>query len=178
MPARATSATPTRFAPPKVLQLTSNGRQSALHILRAHRLWERYLADATGYSEDEWHSRADEFEHLLSAADADALSAQLGHPTYDPHGDPIPTRDLEIPETSSTRLFDLRAGQSATIQRARDTDSQLLRYLSELGLVPNTQVTVLDFSPLDENLTLSLSGQDESIVLGPQITRQIFVETG
>jgi DtxR family Mn-dependent transcriptional regulator len=67
-----------------------------LHILRAHRLWERYLADATGYSENEWHSQADEFEHRLTASEADTLSAQLGYPTHDPHGDPIPSSDGEL----------------------------------------------------------------------------------
>jgi DtxR family Mn-dependent transcriptional regulator len=72
------------------IHLTSAGRSSALHILRAHRLWERYLADTTGFSETEWHAQAEVYEHLLSSEDTDALSAQLGYPTYDPHGDPIP----------------------------------------------------------------------------------------
>ena len=121
---------------------------------------------------------ADRLEHVISEEFEERIAMALGDPEHDPHGDPIPTRDLTIPETSSTRLFDLRAGETATVQRARDTDSELLRYLSELGLVPNTRLTVLDYSPFDENLTIALTGQDQSIVLGPQITRQIFVETG
>ena len=71
-------------------RLTPQGRESALHIIRAHRLWERYLADKTGYTEVEWHQQADRFEHRLLPAEVEALSAQLGNPTYDPHGDPIP----------------------------------------------------------------------------------------
>ena len=78
------------------LRLTSSGRLAALKTLRAHRLWERYLADKTGFSEAEWHARADRAEHILSASDADALSAQLSHPTYDPHGDPIPSASGEM----------------------------------------------------------------------------------
>ncbi len=158
--------------------LTVEGEKIALEVLRHHRLLELFLHQILGYEWDEVHREADRLEHVISEEFEERIAQALGDPEHDPHGDPIPTRELKIPETSSTRLFDLRAGQSATIQRARDTDSQLLRYLSELGLVPNTQITIIDFSPFDENLTLSLTGQEESIVLGPQITRQIYVETG
>jgi DtxR family Mn-dependent transcriptional regulator len=72
-------------------RLTAEGRDYALHVVRAHRLWERYLADETGYSEADWHGRADMVEHQLTPADADSLAAELGFPTHDPHGDPIPT---------------------------------------------------------------------------------------
>ncbi|MFN2251060.1 MAG: DtxR family transcriptional regulator [Anaerolineae bacterium] len=74
-------------------QLTPTGREYALQVLRAHRLWERYLADETGYDESEWHARAEHMEHTLTPGDADDLAARLGHPTHDPHGDPIPTTD-------------------------------------------------------------------------------------
>ncbi|RPH99414.1 MAG: metal-dependent transcriptional regulator, partial [Zetaproteobacteria bacterium] len=72
------------------IRLTEAGREKGLHVLRAHRLWESYLADRTGYPEAEWHGRAHDLEHGLSAADVHALSARLQHPTHDPHGDPIP----------------------------------------------------------------------------------------
>ncbi len=71
--------------------LTPAGQESALHIIRAHRLWERYLADETGFSEAEWHAQAEFLEHELEPSDVNALSAQLGNPLHDPHGDPIPT---------------------------------------------------------------------------------------
>ena len=72
------------------LHLTRLGRESALHILRAHRLWEQYLAEKTGYSPFEWHEKAEELEHRITPEQADELAAQLDNPTYDPHGDPIP----------------------------------------------------------------------------------------
>jgi DtxR family Mn-dependent transcriptional regulator len=78
------------------IALTDNGREAALHIIRAHRLWERYLAEETGFSEQTWHGYAEQLEHSLSPTDADALSAQLGNPIYDPHGDPIPTAQAEF----------------------------------------------------------------------------------
>src|SRR5512136_1522216 len=72
------------------IRLTATGREMGLHVLRAHRLWESYLADQTGFPEAEWHGRAHDLEHGLSVADVHALSARLQHPTHDPHGDPIP----------------------------------------------------------------------------------------
>ena len=78
------------------IRLTESGRELGLHVLRAHRLWESYLADQTGFPEPEWHGRAHDLEHGLSPAEVDALSARLRHPTHDPHGDPIPTADGRV----------------------------------------------------------------------------------
>jgi len=75
------------------LRLTENGRAAGVHIIRAHRLWECYLADQTGLREGECHARAEQREHLMTPLEADALSARLGNPTHDPHGDPIPSSD-------------------------------------------------------------------------------------
>lgn len=72
-------------------QLTKEGRDYALHIIRSHRLWESYLANHTGYGEREWHDRAERMEHKMSSDQTEQLSRRLGHPTHDPHGDPIPT---------------------------------------------------------------------------------------
>ncbi len=76
--------------------LTPEGRESALHIIRAHRLWEHYLAEETGYSEADWHTLAEQQEHGLSADDLARLTARLGNPAYDPHGDPIPRPGGEL----------------------------------------------------------------------------------
>jgi DtxR family Mn-dependent transcriptional regulator len=156
--------------------LTTDGEKIALEILRHHRLLELFLHQILGYKWDEVHAEADRLEHVISESFEEKIAQALGNPRHDPHGDPIPTRDLRMPDSPSTRLFDLRPGQTATIQRARDTDAKLLRYLSELGLIPNAEVTVLDFSPFDENLTLRVAADPSELVLGPQITRQIFVE--
>ncbi len=84
--------------------LTVEGRSYALQVVRAHRLWERYLADETEVKEEEIHARAERAEHNLSPAEADELEARLGHPTYDPHGDPIPTAYGEIAEPEGVTL--------------------------------------------------------------------------
>jgi len=100
----------------------------------------------------------------------------LGDPLRDPHGDPIPTRDLQIPPQSSLRLSDLRAGQYAEVQRVEDEDPDFLRYLSSLGMIPEARLRVLDYSEFDGNLRLQVNGQGQPVVLGPRVTQQIFVE--
>ncbi len=79
------------------LTLTAAGREEARRVIRIHRLWERYLADRTGLPETEWHSEAEQVEHQLSPAEAEALAAAMGHPRFDPHGDPIPTAAGDLP---------------------------------------------------------------------------------
>jgi DtxR family Mn-dependent transcriptional regulator len=116
-------------------------------------------------------------EHVISENFEERIAAALGHPSHDPHGDPIPTRELTMPESSAISLFDLQQpGQRAVISRVRDSDPNLLRYLSKHGLNPQARLRVLEYNPFDGNLHLAVEGQADSITLGTQITRQIFVE--
>jgi DtxR family Mn-dependent transcriptional regulator len=160
-----------------VLRLTSSGRRSALHILRAHRLWERYLADATGFSEDEWHSRADEFEHMLSASDADALSAQLGHPTYDPHGDPIPSSSGELILSEWMPLTSVDLGTTFRIAHIEDEPATIYAQLVAEDLHPGMIVRVTESSPervrfwanSDEHLLAPIVAANISVVPLPEV---------
>jgi DtxR family Mn-dependent transcriptional regulator len=158
------------------VSLTKEGEKIALEILRHHRLLELFLHQILGYEWDEVHAEADRLEHVISEDFEERIAQALGDPQHDPHGDPIPSRDLKMPAAASTRLTELRPNQKAIIHRTRDTDSNLLRYLQERGVVPHARITVLDYSPYDENLTVQVEDRAESLVLGPQITRQIFVE--
>ncbi|WP_308991601.1 metal-dependent transcriptional regulator [Mariniflexile litorale] len=87
-----------------VLKLTSAGRDYALRIVRIHRLWERYLADKTGFSKEEWHDRAELMEHKLSHDETNTLAAHLGNPKFDPHGDPIPTKTGKMAKVNGVEL--------------------------------------------------------------------------
>ena len=156
--------------------LTPDGEQIALEIIRHHRLLETFLHQNLGYDWDLVHAEADRLEHVISEEFEERIAQALGDPTHDPHGDPIPDRDLQMPSQTNTRLCDLRPGQRAAIQRVRDTDPELLRYLSDRGLIPGVRIAVLDYSPFDDNLCLQIEGQVESVVLGARITCQIFVE--
>ncbi len=127
--------------------LTHAGQEYALHIIRAHRLWEHYLAEETGYSADEWHAQADQFEHSLTPDEASALSTQLGNPTHDPHGDPIPTADGELVPHGGQPLTDLERNQVAQIVHLEDEPDAISAQLLAEGLYPGMEVQILERSP-------------------------------
>ena len=87
-----------------VLKLTEKGRDYALRIVRVHRLWERFLADKTGFDKTEWHDRAERMEHKLSHDETESLAAHLGNPKFDPHGDPIPTKTGKMAKINGVEL--------------------------------------------------------------------------
>jgi DtxR family Mn-dependent transcriptional regulator len=157
--------------------LTEHGRKVALQTIRHHRLIEMFLHQILGFPWDEVHEEADRLEHVISEKMEARIAQVLGDPTHDPHGDPIPTHDLEIPPSTSVRLSELRGGQRAVVQRVRDSDPALLRHLMELGLQPEAQLSVQDYSQFDENLTLQVEGQPDPVVLGPRVTHQVYVNT-
>jgi DtxR family Mn-dependent transcriptional regulator len=155
--------------------LTPHGERLALEVIRHHRLLETFLYDTLGYEWDAIHAEACRLEHVISEQFEERIAQALGNPAYDPHGDPIPDRDLRMPPAATTRLSELLPGQQATIQRVRDTDADLLRYLAGRGLVPGVRVILLDCSPFDGNLSLQIVGRPETIILGPRVAGQIFV---
>ena len=129
-----------------------------------------------GYPWDEVHDEAERLEHVISEEFEERIAQILGNPQYDPHGDPIPSRDLKMPSHAMVCLDELCPGQRATIKRVRDTDPALLRYLGENGVVPQARFVVIEYSSFDDNLKIQIDGRDEPVVLGPSITSQIFVE--
>ena len=123
-------------APYRGVALTDEGRRGALEVLRHHRLLERYLVDRLGLSLDQVHAEAELLEHALSEELEAKIDAELGFPTHDPHGDPIPDRELRVSTGRDRTLVDLEPGERASVSRVPDGDPELLRYLTELGLVP------------------------------------------
>jgi DtxR family Mn-dependent transcriptional regulator len=154
--------------------LTKEGRNAALEVIRHHRLLEAWLVQTLGYSWAEVHAEAERLEHVISEDFERRIAAAMGHPTRDPHGEPIPTADLKMPSDESLSLSALRPGQSATIKRVKASDTELLRYLDGLGLVPGAQIEVTDYSPFDHNLTIKAGRK--TFVLGLSITSKVFVE--
>jgi len=156
--------------------LTKAGNKIALEIIRHHRLLELFLHQVLGYPWDEVDEEADRLEHVISEKFEERIAKALGNPQYDPHGDPIPALDLSLPDTSATPLRSLRPGQVAVIKRVRDSDPDLLRYLSNLSIIPDTKIEITDYSEFDGNLHLKVTQSGKVEVLGPNITEQIFVE--
>ncbi len=123
-------------------ELTDDGRSYALRVIRTHRLWERYLADRTGVEPRDWHASAEEEEHWLSDDEVESLAARLGHPRYDPHGDPIPTASGEIPAPRGMPLSRLGDGERARIVHLEDEPAALYERLLAADLAPGLTVRV------------------------------------
>ena len=158
------------------VMLTPAGERIALEIVRHHRLLEMFLYQMLGYSWDEVHTEADRLEHVISEVLEERIALALGDPQLDPHGDPIPSRELEMPVTHHLPLAELRPGCQGVIRRVQSSDHTLLRYLSELGLGLNTRLAVTAYSPVDENLSIQVIGREGTLVLGSKISRAILVE--
>ncbi len=156
--------------------LTEEGRRKALRVIRNHRLLETFLHRMLGFSWDRVHDEACRLEHVISAEFEEKLDALLGYPTHDPHGDPIPGRDLDMPINSRIALAELEPGEEAVVDRVSDSDPELLSYLGKHAILPGTRLTVKAVSPFDRNMKLCVEKKRGTIVLGPLVTRQIFVE--
>jgi len=158
------------------VSLTPDGEMRALAVIRHHRLLETFLLETLGYEWDSLHEEACRLEHVISEQFEERLSQTLGDPSYDPHGDPIPDRDLKMPPFTAAPLTELASGQHATIQRVRDGDPDLLHYLYGHGIHPGAHLSLVECSPFDGNLHLQIEGQVEIFVIGPSVARQIYVE--
>jgi DtxR family transcriptional regulator, Mn-dependent transcriptional regulator len=149
--------------PYKGVQLTSEGRRAALRMVRRHRLIESYLVEFLGYSWDTVHQEAERLEHAVSDTLVERMAAALGHPTVDPHGDPIPSADGSVEEAETSPLAVLDAGDTAEIVRVVENDADRLRYLATLGLKPGAAVTVLDRQPFGGPVTIETRGEIQVI---------------
>jgi DtxR family Mn-dependent transcriptional regulator len=126
------------------LELSDEGRQYALQVIRTHRLWEQYLAEQTGVGEGEWHWRADQVEHELTPDEVDDLAERMGDPVYDPHGDPIPTASGQVRRPASEQLTDVTPGSMVRIVHVEDEPESTYRILRDAQLQSGMIITVVD----------------------------------
>ncbi|HEX7117477.1 MAG TPA: FeoA domain-containing protein [Longimicrobiales bacterium] len=154
------------------LRLTEAGRAHALHVIRSHRLWERYLADRTGVHPTDWHEQAELREHTMTPEEAAALSARLGHPRYDPHGDPIPGADGAMPPAAGVPLTELAPGDLAVIVHLEDEPREVYDRLVRTGLGPRMRLEVLE--PAPGAVRLRAGGREHA--LEPMVARSVTVE--
>jgi DtxR family Mn-dependent transcriptional regulator len=156
------------------VRLTADGVRVALEVLRHHRLLELYLATSLGVPWDRVHDEAEVLEHVLSEELEGLIAAKLGHPTRDPHGDPIPTADLVLEERPTERLADQEAGAIGRFVRVSDSDPAMLRYLAERGIAPGAAFEVVERQPFDGPLFVRF-GSDIH-VLGGALAAAMRVE--
>ena len=155
--------------PYRGVQLTDEGRRAALRMVRRHRLIEAYLVEFLGYSWDTVHPEAERLEHAVSDTMIERMATALGHPTVDPHGDPIPSADGSIQELACTALSEIPVGETVEIHRVHEGQPERLRYIASLGLRPGVQVTVVDRQPFDDLVTIEVGGARH--VIGRELGR-------
>jgi DtxR family transcriptional regulator, Mn-dependent transcriptional regulator len=157
------------------VRLTERGRLVALEVIRHHRLLELFLVESLGMGWDEVHAEAEVLEHVLSEELEELIAAKLGHPTLDPHGDPIPSRELAIDDDrGSCDLYELEPGASGIFVRVSDADPEMLRFLTERGITPGARLEVLERQPFDGPLSVRVGRRVH--VLGAVLARAMRVQ--
>ncbi len=152
-----------------IVELTDEGRDYALKIIRVHRLWEKYLSEQTGYDKAEWHDRAETMEHNLSEKDADDLAFKLGNPRFDPHGDPIPTTEGELPEKIGQSLTKFKAGTIGRISHIEDEPDVIYKQILAEELHIGSQIKIIE----SNERKIKFYSEGEEYVLAPIVAANI-----
>jgi DtxR family transcriptional regulator, Mn-dependent transcriptional regulator len=160
--------------PYRGVRLTADGQRLALEVIRHHRLLESFLADALGMSWDRVHAEAEILEHVLSDDLEQLIASKLGHPTVDPHGDPIPNAELELQEPATHTLEGLQVGAQGVFVRVSDSDPEMLRYLAGCGISPGDRFGVRARQPFGGPLFVVFGAREHAI--GGRLARAMRVE--
>ena len=162
-----------RHVPYGAVSLTDRGLALALGMVRRHRLIETWLVASHGYGWDEVHDEAEVLEHAISDRLLDSIDRELGHPTRDPHGDPIPRADLSVPRVDAMLLGDAAEGIPGTVVRISDRDPELLRHLAAHSIDLETSIVITGRTPFGGDLQLSIDGS--SVTIGADAARAIWI---
>lgn len=145
--------------------LTAEGRTAALRVVRRHRLIELFLAQSLGMPWEELHDEAEILEHVVSDRLIDLIAEKLGDPLFDPHGDPIPSRDLTIEPMQSVSLAALEAGDQGVFVRVSDSNPEMLRFLSDQGIGIGDRVEMVGRQPFDGPVVVRIAGREHALGL-------------
>ncbi len=156
------------------VKFTEKGRKAALLIVRKHRLWEVFLQEKLGYTWDEIHDIAEQLEHIQHPELADRLDKYLGFPQFDPHGDPIPKSNGEVPVTSTTTLEEVEPGKKCTVVGVKDTTTPFLQYLKQLEVGIGTKITTVEKIAYDGSLVIKI-GSGTNTTVSKKFTENILV---
>ncbi|MFZ4621144.1 MAG: metal-dependent transcriptional regulator [Bacteroidota bacterium] len=160
--------------PYKGVELTDEGKRLALRIIRKHRLWEMFLVEVLHFRWDEIDDEAERFEHIMSDLMEEKIDHALGHPMIDPHGDPIPTKDGEITCAMSYPMIESEAGTRVRVLRVSDSNSEMLKYVSSIGITLNKEILIRRKMTFDNSLIVVINKKE--INISSTIAEHIFVE--
>lgn len=155
--------------------LTDMGKKNGIAILRKHRLWETFLYEKLDFSWDEVHEVAEQLEHIQSAKLVDKLEEFLDFPEFDPHGDPIPKANGEMPVIAKTLLAELKAGDTCSVAAVKDTSTLFLQYLEKLQITIGTKIKVIEVIDFDGSLYIGIAG-GETRSVSMKFAESLFVQ--
>ena len=161
------------YAPYRGARLTPEVERIALEVIRHHRLIELFLAEVLGMPWDRVHEEAEVLEHHISEELEELIAAKLGQPALDPHGDPIPDRDLAVRSDDSVPLTELEVGQEGVFTRVSDSDASMLRYLAERSIQPGAKLAVRGHEPFGGPVVVEIGGRTHP--LGPELAESMRV---
>ena len=160
--------------PDKSISLTEKGKKKALLTVRRHRLWEVFLVDKLQYDWNEVHELAEQLEHVDSADMIDRLENYLGHPSFDPHGDPIPDKTGRIKLNASIPLTAGHKGKAYLVVSFGETDDDFLDYLGKLNIRPGVKIRIRAQHAYDQSMEVLV--QKKEIQLSEKVARNILVQ--
>lgn len=157
------------------VQLTEEGNRLATALIRKHRLWEVFLTEKLGFSWDEVHELAEQLEHVQGNDLVGRLDSFLGHPKFDPHGDPIPDANGRWTFRKQAPLATLQPGDRAVITGVDDHSAAFLQYLDQLQLTLGVELELLERIPYDQSVRVR-TGDGTELVLSEKVTQNLFVK--
>ena len=147
----------------KGVRLTRKGQRAALKVIRRHRLVELFLVEILAVPWDHVHHEAEKLEHVISDDVENRIDKLLGYPEFDPHGAPIPSSDGSVAQSDGISLGNLASGEKATVVRVSDGNSDLLKYLMQVGLVPGATIVLQEILPFDGMVKIEIEGRRHNI---------------
>lgn len=160
--------------PYKGVELTEEGKLLALRIIRKHRLWEMFLVQVLHFGWDEIDDEAERFEHIMSDKMEEKIDHVLGHPSIDPHGDPIPSKDGVITCSMSYPMAEAHEGATVRVLRVSDENSEMLQYVSSIGISLHREILIRQKMNFDNSLLVRIG--DREVNISSTIASSIFVE--
>ena len=159
----------------KGVSLTAAGKKIAVSIIRKHRLWELFLVEKLGFKWDEVHEMAEQLEHIRSEKLVEKLSSYLGHPRFDPHGDPIPDENGNFHPIQTQPLSSMKPNELVTITGVIDHGTSFLRYLSKSNLSLGQKITVKNIQEFDKSMDIGIQGKSALLHISHDVAKNLLV---
>jgi DtxR family Mn-dependent transcriptional regulator len=157
------------------VRLTEEGERLALQIIRRHRLWEVFLVEKLGFGWDAVHEIAEELEHIRSDELVTRLDSFLGHPQFDPHGDPIPTSGGQMPETGFRKLSDVKTGECVQLRAVLEHSTEFLQHLDHSTLTLGCSVTVSEINGFDKSVLVRID-TGRTVFVSHEVAKNLLVD--